>query len=87
METIAGSGNIEVPAYLALRKLGFEVTATAKGEQSEQWVATKSDLKLIAASPLELLGLCLMRAERGSSWKPTDEDISDFLERFYPEGR
>jgi hypothetical protein len=77
MEQIAAAGNIEVPAYLALRQAGFD-------DENEQWVAAKSDIKLIAESPLELLGLWL-RKERGANWKATGEEIEAFLRLFYPQ--
>jgi hypothetical protein len=84
MEQIAAAGNIEVPAYLALRQAGFEVTSTRVDDENEQWVAAKSDIKLIAESPLELLGLWL-RKERGANWKATGEEIEAFLRLFYPQ--
>jgi hypothetical protein len=85
MEQIAAAGNTEVPAYLALRQAGFEVTVTPRGGESEQWVAKKTDVALIAESPLELLGLWAMRKERGSSWKASGEEIEAFLKQFYPQ--
>lgn len=87
METIAGAGNCEVPAYLTLRKLGFEVTAKADVRGAEQWTATRDDLTLIGEGPLELLGLYLMRTERGMEWKASDPEITAFMNRFYPEER
>ncbi len=84
MEQIAAAGNTEIPAYLVLIRDGFEVSASPGPDDSEQWIAKNADFKLIAESPLELLGLWSMRKERGSLWKANGEEIEAFLSRFYP---
>jgi hypothetical protein len=83
MEYITVAGNTEVPAYLALRDLGFTITAE-KSEEGELWIATKGDLTFSAPSSLQLLGLITLRKERGRNWLAPDPEIDLFLKRFYP---
>lgn len=82
-ETIVSCGNVAVPAYLTLKTLGFEITSSSDNEQ-ETWRAEKGDLVLIGDSTLEILGLYFLRQQRGSDWKASDNEIDDFLNRFYP---
>jgi hypothetical protein len=82
-QTIAASGNTEVPAYLTLLKLGYAVDRIKQGGE-ELWTAKNGTLQLIAKGPLELLGLCLLSSERGPNWQARDEEIDEFLGRFYP---
>lgn len=82
-EIVAAAGNAEVPAYLTLVELGYSVDRFDK-DGEEQWVAKKGALQLTADCPLELLGLSLMRSERGPHWQAGDEEIDAFLRRFYP---
>ncbi len=81
MEQITAAGNTEIPAYLALLRFGFAVTRTVNGEE-ENWVAEKTDLRLSAPTPLQLLGLYAMRQTRGSEWAASDDSIEEFLRRF-----
>ena len=82
-ETVAAAASTEVPAYLMLIELGYSVDRVGKGEE-ERWIAKKGTLELIAHGPLELLGLCLLRSERGARWQAADNEIDGFLKRFYP---
>jgi len=82
-ETIAAAGNTVVPAYLTLIKLGYAVDRIDGGAE-ESWIARKGALKLVANCPLELLGLCLLRSERGSSWQATGSEIDAFMRQYYP---
>ena len=82
--TIAAAGNTEVPAYLTLVGLGYEIDRRKEGDV-ELWIANKENLQLVAGSPLELLGLSSLYGERGPSWQASDNDIDAFLARFYPE--
>jgi hypothetical protein len=66
-ETIAAAGNAEVPAYLTLVELGYSVDRLDR-DSKEHWIAKKETLQLMADCPLELLGLSLMRSERGPYW-------------------
>jgi hypothetical protein len=81
-ETIAAAGNTEAPAYLTLVKLGYSVDRTYK-DGGERWIAKKGTLQLVANCPLELLGLSLLRSERGPHWQADDSEIDKFLTRFY----
>ncbi len=85
-ESIAAAGNTEVPAYLALIELGYSVDRVEK-DGEEHWIAKKGTLQLMADCPLELLGLSLLRSERGSRWQAGDNEIDEFLKRFYPSAR
>jgi hypothetical protein len=82
-ETIAAAGNVEVPAYLTLVELGYAVHRVDK-DGEDHWVAKKGTLQLVADSPLELLGLSLLRSERGPRWQASDNEIAEFLTWFYP---
>jgi hypothetical protein len=81
-QTIAAAANTEVPAYLTLIKLGYAVDRIDQGGE-ELWTAKNGTLQLIAKSPLELLGLCLLSGERGPNWQARDDAIDEFLGRFY----
>ncbi|WP_063693475.1 hypothetical protein [Bradyrhizobium stylosanthis] len=79
-ETIAAAGNTEAPAYLTLVQLGYSLDRDGE----ERWIAKKGTLELVADCPLELLGLSLMRNERGPRWQADDHEIAEFLTQFYP---
>lgn len=80
------SGQCGSPAYLTLIELGYSVDRVDKGGE-EHWIAKKGTLELVADGPLELLGLCLLRSERGARWQAADNEIDGFLKRFYPSDR
>jgi hypothetical protein len=82
-ESIAAAGNTEVPAFLTLIELGYSVDRIDR-DGEEYWIAKKGRLQLMADCPLELLGLSLLRSERGPRWQATDNEIDEFLKRFYP---
>ena len=85
-EEIAAAGNTAVPAYLTLIRLGYSVDRVDKGGD-ENWIAKKGSLQLVADCPLKLLGLALVRSERGPRWQAGDNEIDEFLTRFYPSAR
>jgi hypothetical protein len=85
-QTIAAAGNTEVPAYLTLIKLGYTVDRIDQGGE-ELWTAKTGTLQLLAKGPLELLGLCLLSNERGPNWQACDDDIDEFIGRFYPSAK
>ena len=87
MENITAAGNTEVPAFLAIKALGFDVERRfLDGDRErELWVARKEQSQFSAGSPLELLGLYAMRSQRGQSWKASDEEINAFLSDYYPD--
>jgi hypothetical protein len=77
-ESIVAAGNTKVPAYLTLIELGYSVDRIDK-DGEERWTAKKGTLQLMADCPLELLGLSLLRSERGSRWQASDNEIAEFL--------
>ena len=85
MSHITAAGNVEVPAYLALGQLGFEIERRILESGVEWWIARKHGEEFSAASPLEVLGLCLMRTTRGDAWKATDDEINSYLCKYYPD--
>ncbi|MFL6211196.1 MAG: hypothetical protein ACJ74W_20270 [Pyrinomonadaceae bacterium] len=84
MVRIASAGNTEVPCYLALKELGFEVTVQRVGGR-EVWIAAEQDVRIMAEEgPCMLLGLAKLIELRGEDWKAADEDIDHFIAQFYP---
>lgn len=81
-ETVAAAGNTEVPTYLTLRRWGFAIACEERKSEGIRWIASKDDLRLVADSPIELLGLATMRQERGRNWHASDEEIELFLNTF-----
>ena len=87
LETIAAAGNTEVPTYLAIIALGFEISKIheAKSDSdNEIWIAENSEFHFQAPGILELLGLIAMRQSRGQNWRAQDQEIEDFIAKFYP---
>jgi len=85
MSHITVAGNVEVPAYLALEQLGFEIERRIFENGDEYWIARKHGQEFSAGSTLEVLGLCLMRSTRGDAWKATDDEINSYLLKYYPD--
>ena len=87
MENITAAGNTEVPAFLAINALGFHAERRfLDGDREREFrVARNDQWQFSASSPLELLGLFAMRSQRGQSWKASDDEINDFLRRYYPD--
>jgi hypothetical protein len=83
-EILVAAGNTEIPAYLTIQSLGFTIIREEL-DGNEEWIATSPDLKVMAGSLLELLGLLTMRRERGRDWQATDEEIDTFLATFHSE--
>lgn len=82
---ITATGNTEVPAYLILEELGYEVERRYLNSDSEIWIARQGEEEFSAGSAIEVLGLCLMRQKRGEDWKANDEQINTYLKKFYPD--
>lgn len=85
IEIIANAGNTEVPCYLAIKALGFEFSRIDEKTDREMWVAENDKVRIVASNQLELLGLIYMRTMRGEDWKAEDDEINDYLARYYPE--
>jgi hypothetical protein len=82
-ELLSDGGNT-VPAVLVLRDRGFVLSRIELGD-SEQWIAERDDLRLVAEDPLMLLGLLTMREQRGYDWAAADNEIHAFFRDYYPE--
>jgi len=76
---ITSANNTLVPCYLEILSRGYSIRVS-KGENADDWIATRGDTSLHAEDPITLLGLVSMIESRGSNWKAEDEDIDDFLE-------
>ena len=74
---IASAGNTMAPALAVLQSMGYSVSRDATGPALYR--AENQHCVLIAADPLLLLGLAQMYEIRGSSWQPTDEEVSALL--------
>jgi hypothetical protein len=83
MISIASAANTEVPCYLALIELGFDVIRQQTGEH-ELWIAEKLDVKIVSGEGLcNLLGLAKLIEMRDGNWQATDGEIDHFLKHFY----
>ncbi|HAH44670.1 hypothetical protein [Gimesia sp.] len=83
VETIAAAGNTEIPCYLAIKSLGFDISKAEVDttlSAAQLWVAENSEFRFLASSHLELLGLISMRKIRGQNWKAEDREIDDYFE-------
>lgn len=74
---ISAAANVEVPAYLSLKEMGFEIACI-----DNSWTAKKRGLELIGNSPLEVLGLAAMYERRGERWQAADDQINSFLAEY-----
>ncbi len=79
---LVAAGNVEVPAYLALKSLGFSISVKHKSETEKIWAAENQHHEFIGNSPLELLALVKLLEVRGSEWQATDSQIDDFVKKF-----
>jgi len=79
---LSAAGNTMAPCYYALRELGYTVKNNRSGE-TETWYAEKEGQKLAAMDPCMLLGLAKLIEMRGRQWRVSDEQIDEFLNRFY----
>ena len=86
MTHITTAGSTEVPAYLALGQLGYEIERKYLDSDTEIWIARCGADEFSGASPLEVLGLILMRQTRGEGWKASDHEIDAYLREYYPDG-
>lgn len=76
--TIAAAGNTMAPALAVLREIGFTVTKQLSAEGLYE--AVGKGCTLVAEDPLTLLGLAKLYEVRGAGWRPTDAEVSEFLE-------
>jgi hypothetical protein len=73
---IAEAGNVLSAAMGSLRSLGYTVAIDDDGASFE---ASNDRLRLIAETPLALLGLVKLHEHRGDNWYPTEVEVDDFL--------
>ncbi|MFF1816974.1 hypothetical protein ACFVWG_06745 [Kribbella sp. NPDC058245] len=78
LRRIASAGNTVVPAVLALEAAGFRINELSGGLLE----AVSSEERYVAQDPVELLGLIKLIELRGWSWRATDAQIDEVLERF-----
>lgn len=81
---IVAAGNVEVPAYLALKARGYLVERTLEVDDAarECWSACKDGQEFIGDGPLQLLGLVGLFEARGENWVAGDEELEQFLVEF-----
>ena len=83
---IATAGNTEIPCYLLLRELGYEVTREWLRGDEECWRAEGPAGRFASMVGLPaLLGLVRLAEIRGANWEAPDPEIDAFLQRFYPD--
>lgn len=75
---LCAAGNVEVPAYLVLRKKAYIVTAPG----DDGWHAEKDGMRFQAENLIQLLGLVSMYEVRGTNWAAADQEINDFLAKY-----
>jgi hypothetical protein len=82
---ITTAGNTEVPCYLLLRELGYEVSRREVAGE-EVWAARGpgGHFQSVAGLPA-LLGLVRLAEVRGADWRAPDPEIDAFLSQFYPD--
>ena len=73
------------PCWSVLEELGYTVT-TRHTAGTEIWIAQKAGEELQAHDPCTLLGLAKLVEVKGECWQAPDEQITEFLQRFYEAG-
>ncbi len=85
MIQISAAGNTMAPCWTVLEGLGYTVT-TRRTADAEIWIAQKENEELQANDPCTLLGLAKLVEVKGKNWQASDEQIAEFLQRFYGAG-
>lgn len=81
-KNLHASGSTECPAYLELLRLGYTVTCDRDWPGGPMCFAEDERWNLSADSLVTILGLHFLLESRGESWHATDEEISEFIEKF-----
>lgn len=82
MQRIVAAANTEIPCYLALRALGYEIERVGTDDR-ETWIATRRERRLESDAGLcTLLGLAQMAELRGDDWPAGDTEIEAFMARY-----
>lgn len=71
---IAGAGNVEAPAWVALLGRGYQVQVASRG-----WIATGPLGTFESDGALSLLGLVALAESRGARWQASDAEVDEFL--------
>lgn len=79
---LSAAGNTEVPAYLALKELGFVISVGETADGCHVWSAQKEELLLNGEGPLELLALVKLIECRGENWYASDTEIEEFVSEY-----
>ena len=79
---LSAAGNTEVPAFLALKELGYDISVVDNEDRSQLWTATKDDTQFSGSGPLELLALVKLIEIRGDKWPASDEEIEEFASKY-----
>jgi hypothetical protein len=74
---LSDAANLMAPAYLTILAKGY----TVRAEQGLM-VAAKGADTFSAEGPVALLGVIVVGEFRGHDWRPTDEEVEDFVARF-----
>jgi hypothetical protein len=74
---IVSAGNTMAPALAVLQRMGNSVSR--ESDEPRLYRAENEHCVLIAEDALLLLGLAKLYEARGSSWQPTDEEVSALL--------
>ena len=75
---IAATANTLAPAWRVLVSKGWDVERHYD-EPTERWTAKRGPIELSAQDVLQLLGLVCVYNSRGDEWRPTDDEVRDFL--------
>lgn len=71
---ISAGGNIEPSAYYLIKELGYDIS-----KKDGYWIMEDCNSKLIASSPLELLGLVTLLKTKGNNWKASDDIVDQYI--------
>ncbi|MEL7360929.1 MAG: hypothetical protein AAFN13_02550 [Bacteroidota bacterium] len=81
VDAVNSAANVLIPAILALRAMGYDVSRRYDGDQ-EWWKAETESLEFGAEDPLSLLGLVALRENRGAAWRASDAEIEAVMQEF-----
>ena len=79
---LAAAGNTEVPAYLAVKEMGYTITVKDLSNKEKLWSAAKDGDEFLGGDPLEILALIKLYEVRGESWQANDSEIDKFLQDY-----
>ncbi|MEM6785782.1 MAG: hypothetical protein AAF624_18830 [Bacteroidota bacterium] len=80
-DVLNSAANVLIPAILALRAMGYDVSRRYDGGR-EWWKAQTEMLEFGAEDPLSLLGLVALRERRGAKWRASDAEIDAVMQEF-----